>query len=78
MCGQLLCTGTGGGLENYKSVRYLTIGNAYIGSDYCNSTVFDVGLQQTSPGVVPNGAKCDTNKVVNISRQFFYLQRAGN
>ena len=29
----------------------------------CNGAILDVGLNHLDPGMVPNGAKCDTGKV---------------
>lgn len=67
MCGLLHCVHLNEKLMFWRDnlaldmrANFLTRGNTqYV----CRSTMLDVGLDMPDPGLVPDGAKCEDNKV---------------
>lgn len=60
-CGLLQCQNMTRQLYTYKHA--LTYGGSYVGTDTCHVVIFDFGLATQDPGLVPNGAECETGKV---------------
>lgn len=66
LCGRLHCTHTNDRLEyGLESVSILS--HSYINDKgatlLCRSAIVDLGLNNIDPGLVPDGIKCDEQKV---------------
>ena len=65
LCGSLQCSGGSIIFDNINSANSLTSYVRFVGSFECRSVTTPSTVDEVSPGLVTDGAKCGTDRVSN-------------